>query len=138
MGAHKFNKMRMYHPTELYFNARTVAAANTVSNVFGTGGYSQLSFVMSVTHVNASAWTVFFEWSPNYNTSSTVIWAQTQMVTPSAGTSTLADNTYSFTTNTNDTLSIDMPINYPNMRFTVSNTAGTTDTATAYIVLGAV
>lgn len=136
MSSAKFNKQRVIPPGDLNFNARTVAATATVSTVFGTNGYTQLSFGLSVTRVAASVWTVILEWSPNYTGPGTAIWIREQMGTPSAGTTTLADNTYSFTTSATDTLSIDVPINYPNMRFTVNNTGGTTDTATAFVILG--
>lgn len=103
-----------------------------------------MSLDLSVTRVAATAWTVFFEKSPDYHlveTKSNATWIRVQaesVGTISAGacTVTLGDATWSFTTSTTDTLSIELPINTSAMRFTVSNTSGTTDSATAFVTLG--
>lgn len=134
----------IYLPKDLNFDARTVAAANTVSSVFDVRGYSQFSLDLNLTRVAATGWTVFLEKSPDYHlqaTKSNATWIRVQAESPgtiSAGacTITLGDSTWSFTTSTNDTMSIELPINTSAMRFTVSNTSGSTDSATAIVTLG--
>ena len=88
---------------------------------------------------------MFFERSPNYHIvgAASANWSRIQVedigaVAAGAATITMGDGTWSFTTATTDTIWIDLPINSFSMRMTVSNTAGTTDTALAYITLGVV
>lgn len=141
----------MLAPADVGVNAATVAAGNPVtSSVIDTRNRSQLTLSLVLARAAATAWTVYFEYSPNYWTlapglrSANAKWIRVQADsvgaiggTPAAATISLGDATWSFTTSTNpDTMHIDLPVNAPAYRFVIDNTAGTTDTATAYVTLG--
>lgn len=142
----------LYTPSQLGFattaaGTAVVAASPVTSSVIDTRNRSQLTLSLKITRNAATAWAVYFEYSPDYHTlgpssKASANWIRVQAdsvgaIAAGACTITLGDATWSFTTSTSDTLHIDLPVNAPAYRFTVTSTLGdASDFVLAWVTLG--